>query len=285
VTQTTVTGAIEVINQATQEKVNLALNMLPKIQNVSASDLGLILKSIADGSSRDLLIANGLTLLKRYDSDGAVVIVERSFEKKLETATKLISLIPKASGTDLDKMLAVCGSGNTRDLILANTIKLLGKLTKLEAKSLYSRAYNNKVPVAVSLMSKVDDFDGKTIAEIALFSERASTRDLIIAEGLKRLAKLDLPGLIAMIKASDKLAEKLAMEVSSRLKNIVVENAVDISKAITNIDLRERFLIHAIDMLKNLDEPSITQLAMAATTQKAKEEIVRKGVEKMGDTL
>ena len=284
-TETSINGVSAMVNLATKEKINVALITLAKLNNSSATDLGLILKTINDGHLRDQLIAQALGILKIIDGAGAAIIVERSYDTKVETAARLISLIPNANGSDLDKILAICGSGNTRDLILSRTIGLLGKLTKEEAKSLYSRAYNNKESVAILLMTKVDDFDGQIIGEIAMFSSRGTTRDLIITEGLKRLKKVDTIGLISMIKASFKLTERLALEVSSRIEDLNVDNAIDISNALTNNELREKFLIHSIDLISDLDEPSITQLALAASTQEAREEIVKKGVEKLGDTL
>jgi hypothetical protein len=280
-----VDGVIAMINQSTQEKVKVALAVIAKMPDASSTDLGLILKSIADGPTRDRLIDGALKLLKKFNGDGSALVVERSFDNKVSNATKLITLIPTATGTDLFKILSVCGSGNTRDLILASSVKLLGKLTKNEAKSLYTKAYNNKESVAILLMSKVDDIDGETVGEIALLTGKGSTRDLIISKGLLRLKKIDIKGLIAMIKAADKLVTKLALEVSSTITNLNVDNAVDISKALSNIALRDRFLIHAIDIIIDLDEPSITSLALEASNQTTKEEIVRKGVEKMGDAL
>ena len=284
-TETNVEGIIAMTNLSVAEKVNIIIATLAKLKDSSANDLGLILKSIADGPTRDKVIAGGLSILKKINGDGAALIVERSFDNKVATATKLITMMPEATGTDLKKILTVCGSGNTRDLILANTIKLLGKLTKDEAKTLYGRAYNNKDTVAILLMSKVDDIDGETIGEMALLSGKGVTRDLIITEGLKRIKKISIKGLISLIKAADKLAERLALEVSATIENFKVENAVDIANAISNIALRDRFLIRAIDLIKNLDEPMLTTLALEGSNRTVKEEIVRKGVEKIGDTL
>jgi hypothetical protein len=278
-------GVVAMINLASQEKINVAVAGSAKISNLSSLDFGLILKSINDGPTRDQIIAKGINLIKTFSGDGAALIVERSFDFKVETATKLISLIPSASGTDLDKILAVCGSGNTRDLILTNAISLLGKLTKAEAKSLYSRSYGNKDTTAILLISKIDNLDGLTIGEIALFSAKGATRDLIITEGLKRLNMVDTLGLIAMIKASYLTTEKLAMEVSIKINKFNADNAVDISVALTDLKLKDRFLIHSIDLIKNLDEASITQLALATKSQVTKEEIVRLGVEKMENTI
>lgn len=278
-----VEGVCSMAALATKEKINVVLSSLPKIENVSARDFGTILKSISDGPTRDTMITQGLSLIKRFDGDGAAMLVERSTNTKVDTALKLISLIPSVTGMDLDKMLAVCSFGMTRDQILTKGVASLAKLTKQEAKSLYSRAYSNKDTVAILLMSKIDDIDGVTVGEMAQLSSRGSTRDLIIAEGLKRLTKIDVAGLISMLKAADKMAEKLAMETSSMLKNLIVDDAVNIALAISNASLKDRFLIHVIDLLDQLDEPGITQLALTAKTQDARHQIVQKGIDKIGD--
>ena len=281
-TSATVEGVVAMLSLATLEKANVTLLGLWKMNDLTSIQFGTVLKSVGDGSIRDLIIKNGLYLIKHFDGDGAALIVERSFDNKLETADKLMTLIPNANGTDLFKILSVCGSGNTRDLILTSAIKLLTKLTTLEAKNLYTKAYNNKESVALLLMSKVDNIDGITIGEMALLSNKSSTRDLIITEGLKRLAKVDVAGLIAMIKASDTLAERLALEISSRIENFAIKDAIAISKVLVNNILKDKFLVHSIDLLSTLDEPSITTLALAATNQRARTEIVEKGILKMG---
>ena len=282
---TSLEGAIALVNQASQEKVKVTLAVLSQMPEASTTDLGLILKVIADGATRDRIIDSSLQLLKKFSGDGAALIVERSFDNKVPNAIKLINLIPMATGTDLFKILSVCGSGNTRDLILADTVKSLGKLSKEEAKNLYTKAYNNKESVAILLISKIDDVDGSIIGEIALLSGKASTRDLIITEGLKRIKTMDVKGLIAMIRAADKLTERLVLEVSSSIKYVNVDSAVEITNVILSIPLRDRFLLHAIDLVLPLDEPAITSLASLASGTDAKEAIIKKGLEKMDEDL
>jgi hypothetical protein len=274
---------ITLLKLTTNDKINISFLGFSKIIQPTSVQLGILLKTISDGPTRDRIIEKTISAIEIFDGNGAALIVDRSFETKLQTAAKLIQLIPNASGSDLDKMLAVCGSGNTRDLILTNAIKLLNKLTKTEAISLYSRAYANKESVALLLMSKVDDIDGQTIGDIALLSTKNSTRDLIITEGLKRLNKLDAPGLIAMLNVSTKLRERLVLIEVDRIIDFTPDDALIITKSIADTELQDKFLIHSIDLIKNLDEPTITLLALAANTQSSREEIVRKGIEKMGD--
>jgi hypothetical protein len=88
-----------------------------------------------------------------------------------------------------------------------------------------------------------------------------------------------------MIKAADKMVEKLALEISSQVKDLMVDDALAIGEAIKSSRIKDLFLIRAIDLVVNLDEPGITMLAMMASTQSAKEEVVQKGVEKLGDSL
>ena len=281
-TSATVEGVVAMMSLATLEKANVTLLGLGKINDLNSLQFGSVLKAVTDGPIRDLIIKNGLSLIKIFDGDGAALIVERSFQSKLETADKLMSFIPNANGKDLFKILSVCESGNTRDLILTNTINLLTDLTLVDAKNLYTKAFNNKESVALLLMSKIDNVDGIIISEMALLSNLNSTRDLIITEGLKRLTMVDVPGLIAMIKASDKLAERLALEISSHIENFAIKDAIAISKVLVNNTLKDKFLIHSIDIVSILDEPSITTLALEATSQSAQEEIVEKGILKIG---
>lgn len=283
ITVLNVPGLAEMVHQADSKKNQVALTVLPRIVLLSASNLGLILQFIDDGTQRDQLIAAALPLIKKVDGAGAGAIIERSVEQKAQLAMTLFKMITKATGTDLDQILAGCTLGTIRDQILDQAVPLLGSLTKEEAKALHSRAYNNKDKVALLLMAKVDDFDGVTIAEIARLSLKGSSRDLIITEGLKRLKVLDAPGLIALIGAADQLVEMLALEVVARIPNYSVENALAINAVILSDELKDRFLSRSVELIVDLDEPSITLLALAATTQAARTEIVQKGVARIGD--
>ena len=282
ITSATTEGVIAMVGLATNEKISVTLGVLPKIQDVSSKDFGTILQTIGLGETRDSLVDKALGLLKKFDGDGAALIVKGSFNNKAQNAIKLISLIPKPTGTDLDKMLAVCGSGDTRDQILSGTINLLGSLKKNEAIALYGRAYNNKEKVALLLMFKVDEIDGQVIGEIALLSSKPSTRDLIITEGLKRLKKVDVVGLISMIKASVSITERLALETSLLITDLDVDGAVAIAKTLPNDTLVDKFLIHAVDLIPLFDDPTVTTLAKAAKTQAAKGKIWEKAQLKYG---
>ena len=96
---------------------------------------------------------------------------------------------------------------------------------------------------------------------------------------------MDVKGLIAMIRAADKLTERLVLEVSSSIKYVNVDSAVEITNVILSIPLRDRFLLHAIDLVLPLDEPAITSLASLASGTDAKEAIIKKGLEKMDEDL
>lgn len=275
-------GVISMLALTANEKIQVALNSFAKFSTLSAKDLGNILRVMGDGNQRDLLIDKAIPLLKMIDGEGSAAIVEMSYNNKIANAGKLLKLIPNKSGTDLDKILSVCGSGNTRDQILMGNIGLLDKLTKVEASNLYTRAYDNKENVAILLMSKVDDIDGQTIGEIAHFSMKPATRDAIITEGLKRLVIVDGKGIIFLLKSTEKLQEKIILDLTPRLKDLDIKMATDVTNNISANDLKDKFLLLAIDIIKKLDEPSITKLAILAKSQTARAEIIKKGIAKIG---
>ena len=277
-----ISGLIAMVNQADQEKYRVALSIFSRMNQLSARDLGIVLKVIADGGIRDQVISAVLPMIKKVDGIGASMVVAGTLENTVYVAMLLIKMIPSVTGMDLDKILSVCGSGVIRDQILIQGIPLLGSITKEEAKALHRRAYNNKDNMAILLMGKVTDFDGNTIAEMAMLSGKAASRDLIIAEGLKHLKQVDAVGLIAMIKVADKMVEKLAFEVVIRIPHFSLDNSLDILDVLPP-SFKDRFLIRSVDLLEVIDEPAITQLALATKDQATRDEIVRKGVDRLGD--
>lgn len=280
-----VAGMADMVLQADKQKIPVALALLSRLPQLSARDVGVVLAFMDDGHLRDELISQVFPFIKSVDGAGAAKIVERSMDHKIEVAMALVKMISPFTASDLDQILGACGSGLTRDIILDKTILLLGSLTKEEAKALHRHAYNNKEKVAILLMSKVDDFDGTTIAEIALLSQKGSSRDLIITEGLKRLKVVDIKGLVAMIGAADKLVEMLVLETVTRVPKFSVEDALLIAEAVRTDSLKNISLIRAIDLIEKLDESAITLLAMAATNAQSKDEVVRKGVERIEASL
>ena len=280
-TDLNIAGLVAMVNQADQQKFQVAYTIFSRMNQLSARDFGVVLKVISDGTTRDQLISVVFPMLKKVDAVGAAMIVDASQDYKVQFAMRLFKMIPSVTGFDLDKMLAVCGSGIIRDQILAQAVPLLVSLTKEEAKALHSRAYNNKDDMAVLLMGKVADFDGTTIAEMAALSGRASSRDRIIAEGLKRLKQVDVAGLIAMIKVADKMVEKLAFEVVTRVPHYSADNAMDIFDVLP-MSFQNRFLIVSVGTIENIDEPAITELALATTDQATRDQIISKGIDRMG---
>ena len=117
-TQVTLPGTGDIILQAATKREELAALLFAKYRGLQGLELASLVGRFEDGRVRDLLIAQGIRFLKVLNAEGAAQLVLRSFDRKVEVALLGVRLILNFRGSDLERILKACGSGDTRDRIL-----------------------------------------------------------------------------------------------------------------------------------------------------------------------
>ncbi|MCM2277344.1 MAG: hypothetical protein NDJ89_04655 [Oligoflexia bacterium] len=276
-------GVLAVITAASERRATVAAAILARMPGLDAETLAAAAETAPNGEMRDTIIGDGIGLLTSVTPEGVALLVEKSMQHKTIVALTLLPRIPGFRGRHLALTLKACGSGMIRDQILAGALPLLPPLSGEEAKTLAAFAYENKAAVAIQLLQKVERVDAQVVADVARASPNPRTRDAIITGGLEFLTSLDTAGLVALIKAADRVAEKLATDGFRKVKDLKAEDVIEICRQFPDLDARDRLLVLSVEFVAEIDEAAITLLAVNATDRNVKKEIVRKGMARMDE--
>ncbi|MCC7439996.1 MAG: hypothetical protein IT285_00085 [Bdellovibrionales bacterium] len=280
--QLSAAGAVAMLQSAYAQRVDLARNILPKVRDLTGSTLADIARVGTNGQERDEILGAGAPLLQRVSLAGIKAVLSAADAATSELALALIPKLESAlDGFVLADIANVSSDGAVRDRILEGALSRLQQVSVDEAKAVLQSAFARKRELGFSLLRKIAQLNGGRVADLAGVIPSGSIRDAVLMEGVRLLAALTTAELVLLLQAENAAELDLVLLGLEKTSDLSVENAIRVTDSLSGPS-RDPFLSRAVELVTDLTANNLLPLADRAFTPAGREEVIRKGLAKLG---